>query len=590
MLKDAGVDRFVVPKMLAELDPEQIENFERIYERHAGALTRHLDHVRFLETFLQNKTWSEALEEELLPELPWPEGRLKEMSPPLDPVEQGLSRRLSRPEARELAAAISRITPLHLTGLLASLVRVLLEDWTALKDAESALHNSDPQLQGEAALVLANWRVVYGPGVPCDRYRLIDALRACPFRSRAAVALAIFGDKAQPIAEALVSSDPDLSFTAAIAAGDADRLVAAERDSDPLKRYVAAWVLVDRGIFTGVAEVLRETTPERQLELLKRVQLRKKPATPLREVVFELMDASKSRDLRPDLVRDLKRHAVIAALSAWEPGDTLRIARSAGGEAQVRQALLQTPAIPPDDLAEACRYFLEQGVFAADQWGMSDAARPGRLPIDFVPKSWNAANERGRVEMCKVAEMQLEAHGADSAAIEPLHRFLVNTLLREDTFAVQQQAWVSVFRWYRRLNPRRGSGPLKIQEDSLKRFFGSVNAFVPLLTRFLGSGAPGPILQDLFVREPLDELIRYAAPDVVPDLSGDPGLALELAESLRGVMQSRECEFTLRLACIELLTIMTQAKPLRERAIEILVGFRGTDLDLGVSTAMERIL
>src|SRR5215469_10358880 len=61
MLKAAGVDRFGIPKMLAELDPDQVENFERIYEHHDGVLNRHLDHVRFLESFLQSKSWSEKV-------------------------------------------------------------------------------------------------------------------------------------------------------------------------------------------------------------------------------------------------------------------------------------------------------------------------------------------------------------------------------------------------------------------------------------------------------------------------------------------------------------------------------------------------
>src|SRR5689334_17305260 len=36
MLKDAGTDRFTVPRMLLDLEAEQIENFTRIYQRHAA--------------------------------------------------------------------------------------------------------------------------------------------------------------------------------------------------------------------------------------------------------------------------------------------------------------------------------------------------------------------------------------------------------------------------------------------------------------------------------------------------------------------------------------------------------------------------
>src|SRR5437879_1069162 len=180
MLKDAGVDRFGVPKMLAELDPEQIENFTNIYQRHAAILTRHVDHLRFLESFLQHKNWSEVLEEELIAELPWPEERLKELSPPFHPAERAAAGPRSREESLELARAISSITPFRLTRTLAPLVRLLLEDFEALRDATSVLNTSDPLIAGEAALALTNWRVYYTPNVYYPRdvhYRLIDALR-----------------------------------------------------------------------------------------------------------------------------------------------------------------------------------------------------------------------------------------------------------------------------------------------------------------------------------------------------------------------------------------------------------------------------
>src|SRR3954470_8391516 len=38
MLRDGGADRFTIPRMLVELDPEQIENFTRIYQRHAAVM------------------------------------------------------------------------------------------------------------------------------------------------------------------------------------------------------------------------------------------------------------------------------------------------------------------------------------------------------------------------------------------------------------------------------------------------------------------------------------------------------------------------------------------------------------------------
>src|SRR6185369_9153567 len=98
MLKDAGVDRFGVPKMLAEMDPEQVENFSNIYNRHSSALNRHVDHMRFLERFLQRKDWSDAVEEDLIVQLPWPDERLKAFTLPPDPAERTITTNLSRAE------------------------------------------------------------------------------------------------------------------------------------------------------------------------------------------------------------------------------------------------------------------------------------------------------------------------------------------------------------------------------------------------------------------------------------------------------------------------------------------------------------
>lgn len=49
MLEDAGVDRFTIPKQLTELPAEQIDNFMRIYQRHAVVVARHVEQVAFLQ-------------------------------------------------------------------------------------------------------------------------------------------------------------------------------------------------------------------------------------------------------------------------------------------------------------------------------------------------------------------------------------------------------------------------------------------------------------------------------------------------------------------------------------------------------------
>src|SRR5258706_1562852 len=118
MLKDAGTDRFTIPKQLKDFDPDQIENFSRIYQRHAVAVARHVDELRFVERFLRQNHWSAALEDQLVPQLPWPEDMLARMSTP------------TAAPGDELATlrAIQETSPFEATGSLSRLARLRFGD------------------------------------------------------------------------------------------------------------------------------------------------------------------------------------------------------------------------------------------------------------------------------------------------------------------------------------------------------------------------------------------------------------------------------------------------------------------------------
>src|SRR6185295_7506822 len=134
MLKDAGTDRFTIPKQLKEFDPDQVENFSRIYQRHAIAVARHVDETRFVERFLRQKHWSSALEDELIPQLPWNEETLGAMSGPRTPEGDDLS----------TLKAIEETTPFDVTRSLARLARLRLDDWTVYKEAAATFYSDDP--------------------------------------------------------------------------------------------------------------------------------------------------------------------------------------------------------------------------------------------------------------------------------------------------------------------------------------------------------------------------------------------------------------------------------------------------------------
>ena len=179
------------------------------------------------------------------------------------------------------------------TRALAIVVRLLLDDWESRPEAVQVLSTDDALLRGEAAIALTNWRVVNGPGIGEDRSALIEALTTCPFQVRAAVQLAMLGEPGMELpAEARDSNDPEVAFMAALASGNIDQLVAAERDTDSLKRFAAARRLVRLGNFTGVSDVLRQAEPSQQYDLLRQFAYNKKSVPALRDVLFELLTES----------------------------------------------------------------------------------------------------------------------------------------------------------------------------------------------------------------------------------------------------------------------------------------------------------
>src|SRR5579872_3681646 len=565
MLKDAGVDRFAVPRMLAELDPDQIENYLNIYQRHASVMVRHVEDVRFLESFLEHQLWSDALEEHLIVQLPWPDARLNALSGARSGGE-----RLAR--ARSTSAG----SPFELTRSLASVVRLLLGDFEAQREVWAVFGSSNSLLQAEAALALSNWRVLYGPGIEGGRYELLDALRKCPFTQPAAVHLAMLGDAETELPPAaLVSRDPDVAFSAALAVGDIDRLIAAELESDPSKRSAAAARLIGLKCFNGVEAVIRQADVAVQVDLLRAIGRVKKADPGLHDLCVELMETSSNPTVCESASGALK--------FCRRPGDTLRVARAARGNRRIYQDLLQTTGTKPEELSELCDFLVREGVFSASQWGMADNTKEGRLPPEFVPHHWRAASESARVELCKLAEMQLGQY-----ADESLHRFMVSVAFGDEAFAVQQTAWTSLYRWYKQ-SDYSGMGPLRIETASLERFFGSPAAFVPLFTRFLGAGDPRPILQDLFVREPLTKLLRYADANSAPLIAATPREALALVGALRALMALESGDFILRLACIDFLALLAAQPELRQPVIDLLNSFRGTDLDHGVSMGLDKV-
>jgi hypothetical protein len=550
MLKEAGTDRFTVPKMLREIDPDQVENFSRIYQSHAVAVARQVDDVRFLERFLHHKSFSGAIEEELIPQLPWPEETLKLFTGPRPPPGDDLA----------TAKAIETASPLPLARSLATLVCLRLDDWKALRPALGVFASSDGALRFEAALVLTGWRVRTAVG-PLDQGRdLIEALDGAPFPLEVAVRKACLG-KEDPdlLREALASPDPETAFAAALALGDADRLQNALR-GDELEVIAASRALAAQDIFRPLEGPLLKGSPEVQREIIESILRRKKPAPELSEALLRLVETTPDSTVRERAVRLLCRKL--------PPEWAMRVARAARKERYIFQSILsKEAALPPDVASELAAFMVENGLFTMNQYGLSDAGRRGAIPDDFVPRHFERANEETQRELLGFAEEQLKARGD-----ETLHRFVMNVLFGPYPAETRKDAWWALSRWY--VGIKYGSkGPMALRVEAIERFFGSVPAFVPKLTAVLRDPAT---LKEVGVYDFLADLFEEADPEAVPALLADEAAARELVKTLLGTLTG-DYYVNLRTGIVRFLGLIGAHPGWRDEVIAELDRLRGQE-------------
>ncbi|HEV3026122.1 MAG TPA: zinc ribbon domain-containing protein, partial [Planctomycetota bacterium] len=507
MLKDAGTDRFTIPKQLKEFDPDQIDNFSRIYQRHAVAVARHVDEVRFLERFLHDSTFSIALEDQLIPQLPWPEETLAQMSAPPPKAGDDLS----------AAKAIYGSTPFPTTQALAALVRLKLRDGDAYQAACSALHTSDPAVRAEAALQLTGWRIVHTWGRPRNMDReLAEELQRSPRKLEAAVRLGLMNRGNEDLLkEALRSPDPETAFGAALVLGDVDRLQAGLKGDD-LEKSAAGSKLISLGIIKPVVEPIRKSAKEVQWELVESLARRKEAAPEASDTLLEIVEKTGDGTLRERasrvLCRDLK------------PGWVLRIARKAGTERSILQNLLQAPDLKPESALELGDFLIEQGQFTMNQYGLSHVAEKGIMPLSFVPTRFARADEVTKKELLRFAEAQIQKE-----IDEPLHRFLMKVVFGPYSHEVRAAAWWTLHRTYRNAGEYRGEGPLTLTKQQLARFFGSVADFVPLLAGVLRHRET---MKEVGYYELIANLLRSADEETIAEMQAQERVTDELIDAM----------------------------------------------------------
>ncbi len=409
-LKHLGTDQFVLPERLAALDPEQVEHFTRLYQRHASVAERHLDDLAYAESFARQRGWVRAQEQVLLPRLPLPDAELAALTrPPL----RGTT-------ALERLLEIRQTSPFAATQLLAALARLRLwlasgreADFKALsiwEDRELALghlQDPDPALRTEVALVLGHWRLLCeGAGA---KSQLRDALHAATaFPVEAATSLALIDARrqgqGQPVpALALAAEDGDLAFAAALANHAPDPLLAALRV--PARCYVAARTLTLMRLDFNLAALLPGFSPHQLGELVYLLEVQERPRPDLRQFLQEVVAQQHGLDLGG---RDRARNLLARDL---RPGDAARLVRENPDSSFLAKFLKNTP-LPPLELAAVCRELVDTNQLTNSILPASVAAQ---LPFSFVPEVWRTAPAASLQGLRSLAEQQLSTYASGEA-------------------------------------------------------------------------------------------------------------------------------------------------------------------------------
>jgi len=542
MLKSAGVDRFSLAPRLRALDPEQVDNFGRMYNAQLAVVTRRVDEVRLCETFLLQKEFSHRLDEELVPRLPLEPDALAALAAgPEGPFE-------GRPE---LLPEIAQRSPLSITRLLASIALLrqgVFEDTFA--SARTALEGGDPALALEAALAFAHWRVRLCPrplwrrgdwwsGI--DPRKLLEVAGAVshglPLRAwaAAAVSLATYGefgplpepgvDDEEPdwlrpaLSEGLASGDSDLRFTCAMALGQMQTIASALDAGDEPQSVVARRYLT-RNKSPAIVRLLVEGPEEVRADIIKRLR----PPLPdeLAKAVLEAAERC-GPELRGDAVRLL-----LPTLTEAAQDRLIRLARRERDK-EIYQELARCETLPAG--ARVVRAVIQDGLFGELGWTL----RPAHF--DFTDEAVAHLVDEGSPPVLRKLIM-IAGNQLRERLLVPTGRFLARIAFGAGPADIRDEA-------YRELE---GVWRDWMSPQSLPELFGSPAGFLKAIAPVLAEAARHeaysslldelserwPDLADDFMADPatLKEFIAALGQAARGDVSGDPGLQLGVARFL----------------------------------------------------------
>lgn len=153
MLKRAGVDQFSLPKKIQELEAEQLDHFERLYQKSYAVMLQRIEEVRLCQKYLVQQDHTVTIEEFFMPLLPFNEEQFQRYS----------GEQLITPEA------IYQKTPVALIRALATLACLRSGIFEKSEAEEKILHGAiellnapEKALALEAAFALGYWRIQFG--------------------------------------------------------------------------------------------------------------------------------------------------------------------------------------------------------------------------------------------------------------------------------------------------------------------------------------------------------------------------------------------------------------------------------------------
>jgi hypothetical protein len=490
MLKHMGASVFEIPKLLGELDADLIATHESLYGSHAAAANRHVESARSLGAALYQQHWADELEEQLIPQLPWPDETFAVYFA-TRPVE---------------SSPFQRIRDLDL------LVKIQRGDFTRLRETTPLLHSTDAAIAAEAALQLSGWRALYCTYTEISRHDLIAVLRQSPVPAHAAPRLAALG--AEPSPEYFPTGDPDTDFLIFILDRNTRALETLLDSPDPMRQYAAAAQLIRFQHADAAGPTLQRADPERQLQLLRDIVRYKKPIPALHGSFFGLVENSPTARVR-------QAAAQAIALARHHP-DFVRLIDLANGDSDIIHALLRAKP-SPQTYTEIGRRLVQSGRFNMNQWGWDEAAKPSAMPMTFVEENYPHAASETQCELLRFAEKQIEAQGIPRS---PLERLLIRQCFESAPVDLTGTAWACIHR----IQMHRQAG-LTVPCDLSLENVDWCWTMPEILTAIAGLMANPEAVQQTFVRDDFDRFLRSAEPEFFAAAAAYPDECRRVTES-----------------------------------------------------------